>query len=153
MRLTQHTDYALRVLMYVALHEGNRVQSAAIAERYDISRHHLGKVVHGLSRRNYIRTVQGRNGGLMLAKPVTAISVGQVVRDFEPDLHLVDCFNPDNADTCCITSACVLRHALQDAQQSFLQRLDRVSLAELVQPKNTLRTLLRIAPQTTGTSR
>src|SRR5665811_663562 len=62
MRLTVQTDYALRVLMHVALQNDDLVQIADIAKDFDISRNHLVKIVHLLSKRGYLKTVQGRNG-------------------------------------------------------------------------------------------
>ena len=79
MRLTVYTDYALRVLMYLAVKEGGLATIDEIAKSYGISRNHLMKVVHQLGMAGYIETVRGRGGGLRLAKPVEAIGLGEVV--------------------------------------------------------------------------
>ena len=82
MRLSKYTDYALRVLMHVALKDDELVQVADIAKSFGISRNHLTKVVHNLGAHGYLSTVQGRNGGVRLACPAREIKVGQVVRKF-----------------------------------------------------------------------
>ena len=70
MRLTNFTDYCLRVLMYVAVRSpGRRATVAQIARDYGISRAHLTKVVHHLGATGVLRNVRGRNGGLELARP------------------------------------------------------------------------------------
>lgn len=69
MRLTRYTDYALRTLIYVGLHEPEQSSIAAIARAYGISENHLTKVVHQLGRLGLIRTIRGRGGGLRLAMP------------------------------------------------------------------------------------
>ena len=94
MRLTVYTDYALRVLMYLALKEDRLATIAEIAESYDISRNHLMKVAHQLGVAGYVETVRGRGGGLRLAKPIAAIGLGEVVRYTEPDMAIVSCFEP-----------------------------------------------------------
>ena len=45
MRLTKHSDYALRVLVYVASAEGRQVSTEEVGAAFDISTHHLVKVV------------------------------------------------------------------------------------------------------------
>lgn len=141
MRLTAYTDYALRVLMHLALRKDELVRIAEIAESFDISHNHLTKVVHDLGARGYLATVRGRNGGIRLARPAAEIAVGEVVRNLEPDFRLVECFEPDTSD-CRIEPACVLRGALTDALTAFLGRLDEVTLAQLVRPRAKLRSLM-----------
>jgi Rrf2 family nitric oxide-sensitive transcriptional repressor len=141
MRLTVYTDYALRVLMYVAVRPEPRPTIAAIAASYGISRNHLMKVVHELGVAGYLETVRGKNGGLRLARPAASIGLGEVVRRTEPDLALVPCFDPVNA-ACAITPACRLRVALHQARLAFLKVLDDYTLADLVENRDALDALL-----------
>ncbi len=134
MRLTAYTDYALRVLMYVGLKNGELVRIDEVAASFGISRNHLSKVVHNLGSNGYLQTVRGRNGGFRLACDAADIRVGQVVRDFEPDFNLVECFN-SSTSTCRIQPSCVLAGVLDDAMSVFLGRLDGVTLHDLIQPR------------------
>lgn len=129
MRLTRYTDYALRTLIYVGLHEPEQSSIAAIARAYGISENHLTKVVHQLGRLGLIRTIRGRGGGLRLAKPPGEIVVGAVVRQTEDDLALVECFGGGG---CAITAPCRLRRVLGEALAAFLAVLDRYTLADLL---------------------
>lgn len=151
MRLTKYTDYALRVLMHVALKDDELVQVADIAKSFGISRNHLTKVVHNLGAHGYLSTVQGRNGGVRLACPAREIKVGQVVRKFEPDFALVECFDSE-AFNCRIQSACLLKRAFSDALSAFLRHLDEVTLAELIRPRKRLQTLLSLPIKRTATT-
>lgn len=146
MRLTVYTDYALRVLMYVAVRAEPRPTIGQIAASYGISRNHLMKVVHELGVAGFLETVRGKNGGLRLARPAAEIGLGEVVRRTEPDLALVPCFDPINA-ACAITPACRLRGALNQARQAFLKVLDDYTVADLVENRAALRELLG-EPQT-----
>jgi Rrf2 family nitric oxide-sensitive transcriptional repressor len=133
MRLTQWTDYSLRVLMYCAACEG-RAQPPTIGEiaaAHGISHHHLTKIVVALAGHGWIATTRGRGGGLRLRVPAQALTVGQVVRTTEPELDLVECFDAQ-ANTCRLHGQCRLQSLLHEAMGRFLGVLDGVTLADLV---------------------
>lgn len=130
MRLTLHSDYALRVLMYLGLRGGERASVEEIARAYGISAHHLTKVVQRLSRGGFVETLRGRGGGLRLARPPGEIRIGAVFRYTEEDLAIVDCFADPCA--CAIAGACGLQPLLNEALGAFLAVLDRATLADLI---------------------
>ena len=146
MRLTRQTDYALRVLMHAALSGTGLDRIDAVAEDFGISRNHLSKIVHKLSARGYLQTVQGRNGGFRLANNSEEISIAQVIRDFEPDFDLVECFDSATSQ-CCIQKSCVLAVELGKALDAFLESLDGVTLSDLVRPRRSLRVELGMVPR------
>ncbi len=138
MRLTSYSDYALRLLIYVAVRPSEIVTIGDVSSSYRISKNHLMKIAHALALAGYLETVRGRNGGLRLAKPAQDISVGEVVRLTEAGSVLVECCDPAT-NTCVITRACKLKHVLVEALEAFYNRLDQVTLADLVvQPKSLL---------------
>jgi Rrf2 family nitric oxide-sensitive transcriptional repressor len=148
MRLTVHTDYALRTLLYLGV-RGERLGSIrAIATAYDISENHLTKVVHRLGRSGFIDTVRGRGGGIRLARPPAAIRIGDVVRRTEEDMALVECLGPANA--CRITADCRLRGALSEALRAFLAVLDGYTLADLLGAPEALADRLGLPVPTAG---
>lgn len=145
MRLTQFTDYSLRVLIYLGLHgEDELCTIRAIAQHYRVSENHLMKVVHGLSRLGYVDAVRGRGGGLRLAHAPSAISIGAVARATEEDVDLVECFDATR-NTCPITDACALRHALAEARAAFFAVLDGYRLSDLLRPRAKLARLLELS--------
>jgi len=130
MRLSTHTDYALRVLVYLAVSPRARVRIREISDAYSISHHHLTKVVQELQRRGFVSTTRGMNGGISLCRPIDDINIGDVVRQLEGTDYLVECFSPDNR--CVITGACTLPRALREAVESFMAALDRYTLGDIV---------------------
>ena len=54
MRLTSYSDYALRMLMYLAVKQDRLATIAEIAASYDISENHLMKVAHQLGVGGYV---------------------------------------------------------------------------------------------------
>ncbi|TDT44239.1 BadM/Rrf2 family transcriptional regulator [Halospina denitrificans] len=133
MRLTLYTDYAVRMLMFVALRDGQRGTIREIAAAYGISRNHLMKVAHNLQREGYLTTTRGKGGGLQLALPSDEIHLGTLVRTMEPDLILAECFGPCNQ--CVITPSCQLKFILDDALKAFLAKLDEYTLDDVTSPR------------------
>ena len=137
MRLTTFTDYSLRVLIYVAAHPDGRATIAEIAGAYDISEHHLTKVVHFLGKEGFLENMRGRGGGLALARVPTAINVGDVVKLTEGGDMPAECF--EQASNCCaITADCKLKFALSEAVDAFYAQLRRYTLEDVVRNRKAL---------------
>lgn len=130
MNITRFTDFSLRVLIYLALHERKVVTIKEVAECYDISKNHLMKVVQDLSARGYIHATRGKNGGIQLNRPAAQIKIGTLVREIEQGSTLVECFGSDNQ--CVITPACQLKQIFAEAMESFFKCLDAYTLADLL---------------------
>jgi Rrf2 family nitric oxide-sensitive transcriptional repressor len=128
MQLTSFSDYSLRLLLYLGTHSQGSV--AEVAEFYNISRDHLGKVAHNLTRMGLIEATRGRGGGISLAKGPAEINIGQVVRQTE-HFNIVECFDPEQ-NTCRLSPACRLKGVLHEATRSFIESLDRYTLADLI---------------------
>ena len=143
MRLNLQTDYALRLLMHLAVNDAHLCTIAEIAERYDISKNHLMKVAHILGREGVITTVRGRSGGLQLAEPATQIVIGNIVRLMEADLAIVECFQ-GGANQCAITPACRLKGVFDEAVNAFLTVLDKYTVDHLVRRNAKLQSLLQV---------
>ena len=135
MKLSMFTDYSLRVLMYAASREDELMTTQEVTDAFGISYNHLVKVVHRLSSTGYLNVQKGRGGGFKLAKPADDIRIGAVVRDVEPDFTLVECHDRET-NRCAVTSFCRLKKEIDGALNAFIERLDRVTLSELV--KNDL---------------
>lgn len=140
MRLTVFTDFAFRVLIYLAVNPERRTTIRDIAERYGVSRNHLMKVVNHLTKANMVEAARGRKGGLTLARPASDITVGEVVRLAEEDFHLVECFRADNR--CSITPGCGLPGILNEALSGFFDVLDGYSIEDLISNRKKLAGLL-----------
>ncbi|MCG3169015.1 MAG: HTH-type transcriptional repressor NsrR [Pseudomonadales bacterium] len=142
MHITQFTDYALRALIYLGTNDQRRVTIQEIAERFDVSRNHLMKVVNELIRNGYAEGVRGKGGGLRLARPAGEIVVGEVVRRMEPGMELVECFG--SGCKCILDPECQLKFALSRALSAFLAVLDELTLADMLGEQEEA--VLRLAP-------
>ena len=140
MQMDKFTDYALRILIILAVRDPERLSTSAIAKIYDLSDNHLSKVASELVRLGFVSSVRGRAGGLTLAMPAKDISVGAVVRAIKADAPVVECFGTNKS--CRILPACGLRTPMQEAQEAFFAALDPYSLKDVSQAKSSLAKLL-----------
>ncbi|WP_138470259.1 Rrf2 family transcriptional regulator [Poseidonocella sp. HB161398] len=124
MRLTKFTDYAVRICLFLGMHQDRTVPIPEMAEAYGLSRNNLMKVAQRLAEGGFLRTERGRAGGVRLALPASEIRLGQVVRHMEGEGSLVDCGG------CPPDSGCGLARTFTEARQAFYRTLDEVSLAE-----------------------
>ncbi|WP_404450766.1 Rrf2 family transcriptional regulator [Virgibacillus necropolis] len=144
MQLKKYTDYALRVLIFTGTKDADQLASIKeISETFSISQNHLGKIVFELNKHGYLDTVRGRNGGIRLAKPPEEMNVGEIVRKFEDDFMIMECFDKSR-NQCVITPACKLKHALNEAVQAFLQVLDQYTVKDLISNGSQLKRLMGI---------
>lgn len=149
MQLSQFTDYALRALILTALNTDRRTTIDEVATAYGISKEHVRKVVHQLSKLGFLQATRGRGGGIRLGMPAEDIRVGDVVRGTETNFAIAECLRADSCGPgagggCPIDGACRLTGMLRAAANAFLAELDRYSLADVAANRPAL--LQRLAP-------
>lgn len=140
MQLDKFTDYALRVLVTLAVREPERLSTSAIAQIFGLSEHHLAKVASRLVRDGFVISERGRGGGLKLARLAADTNIGTVVRTLKADSPVVECFGSNQS--CRIMPACGLRTPLQNAQEAFFAVLDKYTLADVTRSQRLLAELL-----------
>lgn len=143
MKLTQFSDYSLRVLIFAALRREALFSVDEVARAYGVSRHHVAKVVNFLTREGYLESRRGCRGGIRLGTAAEQIRVGQVVRKTESGSVMVECFAPAT-NTCRLTQACLLKRALSQASTAFYDALDQYTLADLATPSTPLLNALEV---------
>jgi Rrf2 family nitric oxide-sensitive transcriptional repressor len=129
MHLTRHTDYGMRILIYLALLPKNEKASIdAVSTLYNISRNNVNKIVHQLGKAKIIETQRGKGGGFFLKLSPENINVGDMVILMESTLEIIDC----ETQKCRILPACKFKSILNEAKESFISTLNKYTLADLV---------------------
>ena len=90
----------------------------------------MAQVVNQLGQLGFLTTQRGRNGGLSLGRAARDICIGDVFRQVEGGLPMVECF-ADVDNTCPLVDACRLRDALTAAAEAFYGALDGITLESL----------------------
>ena len=137
MQITNYTDYALRVLIYLARSQDKQATITEIADFFNISRNHLVKVVHQLGSKGFVKTIRGKGGGLSLQRAPEMINIGHVVRSMENHFNWVECFDPAQ-QKCRLLPNCGLKHLFARAGNAYLNILDSATLADVLLGKTTI---------------
>ena len=132
MRLARMTDYAIRLLIYVAQRPERLCTIGEVATAYGISQTHLMKITNQLALDGWLGTTRGKGGGIRLARPPSAIVLGDVVRTMEPDFFIVECFATGHS--CMLHGNCKLTGVMDGALRSFMEYLDSHTLADVLPP-------------------
>jgi len=129
MQLTSHTDYALRLLIYLMSNPGRNVSTREMAAAYGISLNHLTKVAKALVNGGWLLSTRGGGGGLTLAGHTPDATLGDIVR-YTESMVIAECFTP-KSNTCAIAGVCQLKPVLYRARQAFFNVLDEVTVAQI----------------------
>jgi Rrf2 family transcriptional regulator, nitric oxide-sensitive transcriptional repressor len=130
MQLNKFTDYALRILMYIAQPKEMPYTIAELANELQVSENHAMKIVHFMAKQDWLITTRGRGGGIRMNPLTLKIPLGQVVRILQQDSQVVEC----NTPPCVLRKNCGLKGILDDAVEQFYASLDQYTLSEVVTP-------------------
>ncbi|MBO0663359.1 iron-responsive transcriptional regulator RirA [Jiella sp. MQZ9-1] len=145
MRLTRQTNYAIRILMYLATNEGRLSKLGDVARSYAAPEPFMFKILQPLVASGLVETVRGRNGGIRLGREAGSISLREVVELMEESFAMAECFDGGTTD-CPLVVHCELNAALRQALEAFLTTLGQFSIADLVENRPFISQTLGIAP-------
>lgn len=89
MLFNRETDYAIRVIRSLSMDGPTSISS--IIEKEYISEAIAYKVARKLDKGGLITGIRGSNGGYMLRKPLTEITLYDIYRIMEPNSLVIEC--------------------------------------------------------------
>ena len=128
MQLNKFTDYALRILLYIAQPRDMPYTIAEIAEDLHVSKNHLVKIVHFMGQHNWIITTRGKGGGIRLNPQALNSQLGEIVRILQGDHQIVEC----NTPPCVLRSKCGLKGILDQTLDQFYISLNQYTLNDVL---------------------
>lgn len=145
MQLSKFTDLGIRVLLVLSAEPDKPATILQIAEHLQVSKNHLMKIVHFMSKQEWLTTIRGKSGGIMLSQAPQNYKVGYLIRILEENTTheniIVNCHTP----SCTLIPACRLPRMLNAAMEHFYNYLDQYSLLDILkQPEMHIVSLARI---------
>ena len=132
MKLSTRSRYGTRLMLEMARHyRQGPLQLGDIAKRQEVSVKYLEQIIIPLKKARYIKSVRGRKGGHILTRPPEEITVGEIVAILENGNGLVEC--AADATVCERADICPTRLLWKEAHEAMFDRLEAVTLADLVE--------------------
>ena len=133
LKINRQTDYAVRVVLALAKRgEGIRVSTAEVQGEMLIPKALMTRIVAQLANKGLINTYAGRDGGLMLPRPATQITLKDVVEAFEGPILLSECLQAKGEDDCPYRTNCPVRSKWGRVQVAMLREMASITFEDLV---------------------
>lgn len=133
MKITQESDYALRVVLYFSnLNPGTKISANIIAEDQNIPLRFLLKLLQKLKKADIVESFMGVNGGYTLKKSPRDISLKDVVEAIEGPIHLNKCLlDPEQCNNEG-PEKCLIHNALYSVQETIINELASINFKDIV---------------------
>lgn len=132
LRISKLTDYALLIMSAMA-HEPNQVISAtALAERLHLTPPTVSKILKMLAEKTLVTSTRGAEGGYRLARPMTAISLIDIITAMEGDIAMTECCT--HTANCALESRCLMRENWMKINTLIHAILKNYTLSDLLRP-------------------
>jgi len=131
MKISTRGRYGIRLMIDLAEHSDEpHVSLASVAERQSISARYLEQVAVILRRAGYIRSVKGASGGYALAKSPSEIVIGEVLRELEGDIVVVDPLLPGETES--RLRRCIRNTVFNRLNDRIAALLDGITLSSML---------------------
>lgn len=133
MRFSKTADYALRVMVALAKHNGERLSLHTLSQVENIPRKFLEHVVRSLKQADLIVSSPGPKGGYTLSRTMAEITLAQVLTAVQGPLLPLDGLKPGSIPKHLKEPLHKLHAAMNDIRMYARQRLDSITLADLAE--------------------
>ncbi|MCC5841076.1 MAG: Rrf2 family transcriptional regulator [Opitutales bacterium] len=146
MKISKRAEYGLRAVINLGIAEAlerDRVTATDLAACDNLPLKFIEQIMGDLRGAGYVDTKRGRFGGYFIAKPMTEIRMGDIVRLLDGPLAPISCASQTAYEACsCPDEAhCGLRMLMIDVRNAIANILDRYTLENVVEV--TLRKIRR----------
>lgn len=140
MKISTKGRYGLRALIDLAQYsEIEPVSISSISARQGISERYLEQIMSLLKKAGLVKSIRGAGGGYVLAKEMSGISVGDILRALEGSLEPVECAAFHQNEECEAAGGCVTKYVWQRINESINQTVDEINLEQLVEESRSVR--------------
>ncbi|MGL6216973.1 MAG: RrF2 family transcriptional regulator [Lacrimispora sphenoides] len=132
MKLQITTDYAIRVIIYLAQNEDKVTTVKEMAERLGITGNYLIKIVTRLKQEGYIKSIQGPAGGYYLVKKTEDITLYDIVLVIEGEIRINRCLEEDGYCSRDASQYCPVHKIFESVQNDLIASLKRAKISEIL---------------------
>jgi len=129
MNFSKTTEYALRIMSFLAMDEKRLISSKEISRSVNVPFRYLRKLLLVLAKSGLINSVQGKNGGYKISKNLSDISILDIIQAVGVDHIKNECFF--GFQDCAFINKCTIHDKWTAVQENINNVLTTTSLAEL----------------------
>jgi Rrf2 family protein len=126
------TDYAIRIMCYLYEHKNESATAKQISSKLGITYQYFMKVINRLKRANLVKTIQGCNGGYMLANTNKVLTLYEIIEIMEGKLTINNCLGADGFCSRDATSTCRVHQVFEGIQNELIEKLNAVKITDLI---------------------
>lgn len=115
-KFSKKIEYSLIALRYISGAKDEVITAKEISNKYNIPHELLAKILQKLKKENILTSNQGVNGGYKLSKPLTEISLSELIDKIEGKTAIVECLHTDNISECYISDCCSIKDPINKMQ-------------------------------------
>lgn len=131
MRFQITTDYAIRIIIYMAQHGTQRTTAKQAAKQLGITYSYFNKVATKLRMTGFIESIQGPKGGYSLVKKAEDITLYDIVESMEGSIRINRCLDEDNFCSRNATNVCPIHKVFESLQSQIIRELRSVRIYDL----------------------
>jgi Rrf2 family protein len=140
MKISFKGDYALKIILDLAMHYGKGItQIKDISKRQDIPEKFLEQIITTLKGANYVKTVRGPRGGVLLAKPPSKITMGEIIRLMEGPTSPITCVSRTARARCTYERKCAFRGYFEKIRDCINEVVDKTTFQEIADKADKMR--------------
>ena len=132
MRITSESDYALRILTEMALHD-KLADAKTISDKTSVTQRFTLKILHKLVIGNIVKSQKGARGGYKLNLPPESITLKMVIELIDGPIAIAKCVD---SEECCTLNhdktACVYHHIFDTISIDLARRLEKITIADVI---------------------
>ncbi|RKY46510.1 MAG: hypothetical protein DRP91_03265 [Candidatus Neomarinimicrobiota bacterium] len=130
MKITTKIRYAIRLLIFLAQHEGEMVFLKDVSEKENISFKYLEQIIPYLKNSGLILSKRGARGGYILAKKPSQITIKEIVQSIEGPIAIVECVA--SSEYCNRSNNCVPNKLWKKLNEQISDTLETITLEDLM---------------------
>jgi len=129
MRFNKTTEYALRVLSYMAADHKRQYNTNDIYEVLKIPYRYLRRLMTDLSKLGFINSIQGKNGGYVFSKEIESITLFEIVKVTDNNYLTSECFF--GFKNCSLEISCTMHEKWNSLRSEIIKILKETSLNDI----------------------
>ena len=133
MQLTSTTDYAIRIVCYLAA-QRQMISTSELSQELSVPASYIPKITKKLKQAGIIKACEGIKGGYQIAKQPENISLRDVISCTESTMAISRCLEKEEGCSKNYIACCKVHQILLDLQNIYNNRLESVKISDIIRP-------------------